>query len=65
MIKNQVFLKRPWLFAVFTVIGASYIFLPVNNLGTMTRILVFVGTVVVLNAWFLLSLKRTRKKGQS
>lgn len=59
-IKNQQFLKRPWLFALYTVIGGAW---PIYFAGPKAQnievISVAVGVVAVLNLWFYLSLRQT------
>ena len=59
-IRNQQFLKRPWLFTIYTVIGGL---LPLYFAGpaaqTAEVIVVAVGVVALLNVWFFVSLSQT------
>ena len=60
-VKNQVFIRRPWLFPALTTIGFAFgIFGTDNNLGPWVSAAVFVGCVVVVNLWFFRSLRQTR-----
>ena len=59
-IKNPQFLKRPWLFTIYTVIGVAW---PIYYGGPKTQnmdvITIAAAVLVVLNLWFYLSLRRT------
>jgi len=59
-IRNPQFLKRPWLFALYTVIGGAW---PIYFAGPKAQnievISVAAGFVAVLNLWFYLSLRQT------
>lgn len=64
-IRNQHFLKRPWLFPICTALGAT---LGIFEGGThghsvTTLTLILVGIVAAINAWFFLSLRKTRLDG--
>src|ERR1017187_7042060 len=55
-IRNQVLLKRPWLFPVFTVSGAFFGLLNrPQNLGPVAIASIFVGVVAVINVWFFVA----------
>ena len=65
-IRNPQFLKRPWLFTIYTFLGAA---LPLYFGGPSTLhpevIAVAAGVVAVVNVWFFVSLKRTRHDQKS
>ena len=59
-VTNPQFLKRPWLFALYTVIGGAlpvYFGRPVTlDLGVIA---IIAGVVAALNVWFYVLLKHT------
>jgi hypothetical protein len=59
-IGNQMFLKRPWLFTIYTIIGGG-LFLYFGGPQTQNAAVVVVaaGVVTVINIWFFVSLKQT------
>jgi hypothetical protein len=62
-VRNQSLLQRPWLFPIYTVLGVPLgLYLSggaVKVLGNATVILIGVGCVAALNAWFFISLRQT------
>jgi hypothetical protein len=59
-IKNQQFLKRPWLFTIYAAIGVGLsIYFGGPAAQTPEVILVAVGVLAVLNVWFFVSLRQT------
>lgn len=66
MIKNQLFLKKPWTFTVMTAVGALFGILYANNSGLTFSLAanaaMFIAIVAVFNTLFFLSLRRTRNQ---
>ena len=60
-IRNQVWLKRPWLFPICTALGAATgVFVAgTQGLNVITLALIIIGTVAGVNAWFFVSLRKT------
>jgi hypothetical protein len=60
IVRNQLFLKYPWLVPIYSVIGAA---VGIWSAGAILNwpVLIIAGSVVVIvNAWFFYSLKQTR-----
>ncbi len=55
---NQQFLKRPWLFSIYTIIGGA---VPIYFGGPSAQntdvIAIVVGIVAIINIWFFLTLR--------
>jgi hypothetical protein len=60
-IRNQVFLKRPWLFPVFSTIGAASVFFQGPAVSPTIKIAIFFVVLVLLNAFFFAALRRTQR----
>jgi hypothetical protein len=60
-IRNQHLLKRPWLFPIFTTLGAVLGVFEggTHGLSVMTLALILIGTFAVVNTWFFISLSKT------
>jgi NADH:ubiquinone oxidoreductase subunit 6 (subunit J) len=61
-IRNQALIKRPWIWPVCTTIGAALIFVQGANISLTTKVEIFSGVVVVLNAFFFVVLKHTLRE---
>lgn len=63
-IRNQVLLKRPWLFPLYTVGGAFTGLLLTNKKGlsVITLASIFIVVISVLNVWFFVTLRRQSRK---
>lgn len=59
-IRNPQFLKRPWLFTLYTFIGGAW---PIYFAGPKAQnadvIGIAVAVVALINLWFYLSLRKT------
>jgi len=66
MIRNQLFLKKPWSFTVITVAGAFFGLLYANasrfTFSFTTNAAMFITIVAVLNTLFFFALRRTRQR---
>ena len=66
MIKNQLFLKKPWSFTVMTVVGVFFGLVYANNSGLtfsfVANAAIFLAIVAVFNTLFFLALRRTRNQ---
>jgi hypothetical protein len=59
-VTNQQFLKRPWLFAIYTVMGGAWlIYFGGPKAQGIEVIAIAVSVVAVVNVWFYLSLRQT------
>ena len=63
-IKNQLFLKKPWLFPILSVIGVALALLTNSGEGLSLQTKVAIGGAVILsaNVWFFWALAG-RKRG--
>jgi len=66
MIKNQLFLKKPWMFTVMTAVGGFFGILYANNsglaFGFVANAAMFIAILVIFNTLFFLALRRTRNQ---
>ena len=61
-IRNQHLLKRPWLFPVYTLIGGAIGLLSVTSgLSVAMRGAIFVVCISLMNVWFFIALRLTRR----
>lgn len=59
-IRNQLLLKRPWLFPIYAVIGAVRgLYFGGPRIFSVEVVAIAVGVIAVLNLWFFVSLTRT------
>ena len=61
LVKNQMLLKRPWLFALLTAVGVSIAAYRLEDVGFPLRIVGPAIAFALVNLWFFLALRRTRK----
>jgi uncharacterized membrane protein AbrB (regulator of aidB expression) len=62
-IRNQIFLKRPWLFPIFSVIGGCIgLFNRPKELSNTAVMSIFLVVIIVINTWFFISLWRTTRE---
>jgi hypothetical protein len=62
-IRNQLFLKRPWLFPILTVLGGAIpLFNKRKELSFTLEVSLFLVVIIVINAWFFISLRRTTRE---
>jgi hypothetical protein len=61
-VKNPQFLRRPWLFTIYTLIGGAWpIYIAGPKAQNIDVIGLAVAVVAVINLWFYLSLRKTIK----
>ncbi len=65
LIKNQALLKRPWIFTLATAGGALIGFVQTGDFDFALRIAGTVGAFILLNVWFFLTWRRTKRLQQN
>jgi hypothetical protein len=61
IVRNQLFLRRPWLVPVYSIIGAGVGLWYANAPLTLFTLSLASGLVIAISAWFFWSLKQTRE----
>jgi len=63
IVRNQLFLKYPWLIPIYSVMGAAFgIWMAGITVLSGPVLIIAGGVVIAVNVWFFYSLKQTRAK---